>query len=190
MKPEEEELKQEETQTEVPTSEEQVETPQAANEEEKQPEEQQPAEPTAEEQIAEWKDKYLRMAAEFDNYRKRMMKERAELVLGGSEKAVKELLPVLDDMERAILASAKTEDVEALRSGMQLIGNKFWKALERLGVSVIATEDADFNTDLHEAVALVPGMGDDKKGKIIDCTQKGYKLNDKVIRFAQVAVGQ
>ncbi|MCR5679141.1 MAG: nucleotide exchange factor GrpE [Prevotella sp.] len=144
----------------------------------------------AQAEIEELKTQLLYKAAEFDNYRKRMLKERAELILNGSERAVKELLPVLDDMERAIAAGKKTEDPQVLREGMELIYNKFWKTFEKLGVTVIETDNCDFSTDLHEAVALVPGMGDDKKGKIIDCTQKGYKLNDKVIRFAQVAVGQ
>ena len=131
----------------------------------------------ANEQIAELKDKYLRSVAEFDNYRKRTMKEKAELLLNGAEKTVAAILPVMDD-------------VEALREGMKLIFQKFEKCLSTLGVSKIETKDADFNTDYHEAVAMVPGMGDDKKGKVLDCVQTGYTLNDKVIRHAKVAVGQ
>ena len=142
----------------------------------------------AQEQIAELKDKYLRSVAEFDNYRKR--KEKAELILNGSEKAVGAVLPVLDDMERAIANGEKTEDVQVLRDGMALIYTKFKKVLESLGVKEIETADADFNTDVHEAIAMVPGMGDDKKGKVLDCVQKGYTINDKVIRHAKVAVGQ
>lgn len=153
------------------------------------------AEPTIEEQleaakkeIEQYKDKYLRAVAEFDNYRKRTLKEKAELLLNGSEKAVCAFLPILDDFERAI--ADKTEDVNAIKEGMQIIFNKFNKTLESLGVKEIETEGKDFDVDFHEAVAMVPGMGDDKKGKVIDCVQTGYQLNDKVIRHAKVAVGQ
>ncbi len=144
----------------------------------------------ANEQIAELKDKYLRSVAEFDNYRKRTMKEKAELIVNGAEKAVSAILPVMDDMERALATAEKTEDVEALKEGMKLIFQKFEKCLKGLGVNKIDTKDADFDTDFHEAVAMVPGMGDDKKGKVLDCVQTGYTLNDKVIRHAKVAVGQ
>lgn len=153
------------------------------------------AEPTIEEQlkaakkeVEQYKDKYLRAVAEFDNYRKRTLKEKAELLLNGSEKAVCAFLPILDDFERAI--ADKTEDVNAIKEGMQIIFNKFNKTLESLGVKKIETEGKDFDVDFHEAVAMVPGMGDDKKGKVIDCVQTGYQLNDKVIRHAKVAVGQ
>lgn len=141
-------------------------------------------------QIDELKDKYLRSVAEFDNYRKRTLKEKAELILNGSEKAIAAVLPILDDMERAIANGEKTEDLNVLREGMSLIYTKFQKVLESIGVKEIETADADFDTDVHEAIAMVPGMGDDKKGKVLDCVQKGYKLNDKVIRHAKVAVGQ
>lgn len=144
----------------------------------------------ANEQIAELKDKYLRSVAEFDNYRKRTLKEKAELILNGGEKAISAILPVLDDMERAIANGEKTEDPKVLREGMELIYAKFQKVLEGLGVKKIDTEDAAFDTDVHEAVAMVPGMGDDKKGKVLDCIQTGYMLNEKVIRHAKVAVGQ
>jgi molecular chaperone GrpE len=144
----------------------------------------------ANEQIADLKDKYLRQVAEFDNYRKRTLRERAELILNGGEKVITSLLPVLDDMERAIANGAKTEDPNVLREGMELIYHKLTKVLEGHGVNKIDTKDADFDTDIHEAVAMVPGMGDDKKGKVIDCLQTGYQLNDKVIRHAKVAVGQ
>ena len=153
------------------------------------------AEPTIEEQleaakkeVEQYKDKYLRAVAEFDNYRKRTLKEKAELLLNGSEKAVCAFLPILDDFERAI--ADKTEDVNAIKEGMQIIFNKFNKTLESLGVKKIETEGKDFDVDFHEAVAMVPGMGDDKKGKVIDCVQTGYQLNDKVIRHAKVAIGQ
>ena len=144
----------------------------------------------AQQQIDELKDKYLRSVAEFDNYRKRTLKEKAELILNGSEKAIAAVLPILDDMERAIANGEKTEDPNVLREGMSLIYTKFQKVLESIGVKEIETADADFDTDVHEAIAMVPGMGDDKKGKVLDCVQKGYKLNDKVIRHAKVAVGQ
>ena len=136
------------------------------------------------------KDKYLRSVAEFDNYRKRTLKEKTELILNGSEKAVQAFLPIIDDMERAIENAEKTDDIEVIREGMKLIHQKTNKTMESLGGKEIKTEDADFDTDYHEAVAMVPGMGDDKKGKVLDCVQKGYTLNDKVIRHAKVAVGQ
>ena len=142
----------------------------------------------ANKEIADLKDKYLRTLAEFDNYKKRTLKEKAELILNGSEKTVKAVLPVLDDFERAL--QDKSEDPKAIREGVQMIFNKFVKALQSLGVKKIDTEDKDFDTDFHEAVAMVPGMGDEKKGKVIDCVQTGYTLNDKVIRHAKVAVGQ
>ena len=141
-------------------------------------------------EIASLKDKYLRSVAEFDNYRKRTLKERAELILNGGEKVITAILPVVDDMERALENGAKTDNPQVLREGMELIFQKLMKVLESQGVSTIETDNADFDTDVHEAVAMVPGMGDDKKGKVIDCVQKGYKLNDKVIRHAKVAVGQ
>ena len=144
----------------------------------------------AEAQIADLKDKYLRTMAEFDNFRKRTIKERQELIFNGGEKTIKALLPIIDDMERAIANGEKTDDPQVLREGMLLIYQKLMKALEAQGVSKIETEDADFDTNLHEAIALVPGMGDDKKGKVIDCMATGYKLNEKVIRYAKVAVGQ
>lgn len=142
----------------------------------------------AKKEVEQYKDKYLRAVAEFDNYRKRTLKEKAELLLNGSEKAVCAFLPILDDFERAI--ADKTEDANAIKEGVQIIFNKFNKTLESLGVKKIETEGKDFDVDFHEAVAMVPGMGDDKKGKVIDCVQTGYQLNDKVIRHAKVAVGQ
>lgn len=142
----------------------------------------------AKKEVEQYKDKYLRAVAEFDNYRKRTLKEKAELLLNGSEKAVCAFLPILDDFERAI--ADKTEDVNSIKEGVQIIFNKFNKTLESLGVRKIETEGKDFDVDFHEAVAMVPGMGDDKKGKVIDCVQTGYQLNDKVIRHAKVAVGQ
>ena len=169
---------------------EETETANEENTEEQQPEEEKDPLELANEQIEELKDKYLRSVAEFDNYRKRTLKEKAELILNGGEKAITAILPILDDMERAIANGQKTDDPAVLREGMELIFTKFNKTLEGLGVSKIATENADFDTDIHEAIAMVPGMGDDKKGKVLDCVQTGYKLNEKVIRHAKVAVGQ
>ena len=140
------------------------------------------------EEAEKWKDKYIRLAAEFDNYKKRTLKEKSELILNGSEKTISTILPILDDFERAL--ADKTEDPKTIKEGFDLIFKKFLKALETLGVNKIETDDADFNVDYHEAIAMVPGMGDDKKGKVIDCVQTGYKLNDKVLRHAKVAVGQ
>ena len=148
------------------------------------------AEPTPEEKLADLNDKYLRKIAEFENYRKRTMKEKAELILNGAERTVTAFLPVIDDMERAIDNAAKSDDIEAVREGINMIFQKFEKVLDSLGVKKIDTTDADFNTDFHEAIAMVPGMGDDKKNKVIDCVQTGYMINDKVIRHAKVAVGQ
>ena len=136
------------------------------------------------------KDKYLRTVAEFDNYKKRTLKEKTELILNGSEKTVTTFLPILDDMERAIANASKATDITAVEEGWELIYNKFIKQLDSIGVKKIETNDADFVVDYHEAVAMVRGMGDDKKGKVIDCVQTGYTLNDKVIRHAKVAVGQ
>lgn len=150
--------------------------------------EEKPKEPTTEEQLAELKDRYLRLMAEYDNYRKRTLKEKTELLLGGSQSTVKAILPVLDDFERAV--AHQTDDIEAMKQGMGLIFNKFNKTLESLGVKKIEAVGADFDTDRHEAVAMIPAPSDDMKGKVIDCVQTGYTLNDKVIRCAKVAVGQ
>ena len=144
----------------------------------------------ANKQIAELNDKFLRKVAEFDNYRKRTLKEKADLILNGAEKTLTKILPVIDDIERAIENGNKTDDVETLREGMDLIYKKVMKILQGEGVEVIPTTGEDFNTDYHEAIAMVPGMGDENKGKVIDCVQTGYTLNGKVIRYAKVAVGQ
>ena len=143
----------------------------------------------AEEKIAELQDKYLRQVAEFDNYRKRTVKEKAELILNGGERTITAILPVLDDMERALKNMEKMEDVTAVKEGVDLIFQKFLKVLGEQGVKKIETEAADFNTDLHEAIAQVPAPADELKGKVIDCVKTGYTLNEKVIRHAQVAVG-
>ena len=142
----------------------------------------------AQKEVEELKKQLLYKTAEFENYRKRTLKEKAELILNGGEKTIAAILPVLDDFERAI--ADKSEDPTAIKEGVQMIFNKFTKTLEGLGVKKIETADKDFDVDYHEAIAMVPGMGDDKKGKVIDCVQTGYTLNDKVIRHAKVAVGQ
>ena len=143
----------------------------------------------AEEEIAELKRQLLYKIAEFDNYRKRTMAEKAELILNGGEKTIKAILPVMDDMERALEQMKKADDVSAVVEGVELIRKKFTGILEKLGVKAIETEGEDFNVDLHEAIAQVPAPSEELKNKIIDCTLKGYKLNDKVIRHSQVVVG-
>lgn len=142
----------------------------------------------AQQEVEELKKQLLYKTAEFENYRKRTLKEKAELILNGGEKTVAAILPILDDFERAI--ADKSEDPKVIKEGVQMIFNKFVKTLEGLGVKKIDTNDKNFDVDFHEAIAMVPGMGDDKKGKIIDCVQTGYTMNDKVIRHAKVAVGQ
>ena len=142
----------------------------------------------AQQEVEELKKQLLYKTAEFENYRKRTLKEKADLILNGGEKTIAAILPILDDFERAI--ADKSEDPKAIKEGVQMIFNKFIKTLEGLGVKKIETADKDFDVDFHEAIAMVPGMGDDKKVKVIDCVQTGYTLNDKVIRHAKVAVGQ
>lgn len=153
-------------------------------------------EPTSEEriqeleaQIADLKKAMLYKVAEFDNYRKRTIKEKADLILNGGKKVMEALLPVADDLERAEANIEKAEDIEALKEGLQLVFQKFNKTLEGLGLKKMEAVGQDFSTDFHEAVAFVPGE-DENKGKVIDCIQNGYTLNDQVIRYAKVAVGQ
>ncbi len=180
----EQELNEQETEETVTAEETETQNPEENQEE---AEEKTPLE-KAEEEIAQLKDQYLRARAEFENYRKRTIKEKAELILNGGEKTITAILPVLDDFERALADT--TDDPEAIKQGMELIFHKFVKTLEGLGVKKIETEEKPFDVDYHEAIAMVPGMGDDKKGMVIDCVQTGYMLNDKVIRHAKVAVGQ
>jgi len=161
-------------------------TPQEEEEKELTPEEQLEA---ANAEIASLKDQLLRKIAEFDNYRKRTIKEKTDLILNGGEKTIITILPVLDDMERALKNMQKAEDVSAVLEGVELIYKKFMDILGKQGVSVIETAEADFDVDLHEAVAQLPAPTPELKGKVMDCTQTGYKLNDKVIRHAQVVVG-
>lgn len=144
-----------------------------------------------EEKIAAQQDQILRQAAEFDNYRKRTLKEKAELIKNGGEKTISAILPIIDDLERALQnMKSDNEEICALKDGVELIYNKFLKTLQQEGLNKIETQEADFNTDFHEAIALVPAPTDELKGKILDCVQTGYQLNDKVIRHAKVVVGQ
>lgn len=144
----------------------------------------------AEEKIAELNDRYLRLVAEFDNYRKRVIREKAELIKNGGEKVITTILPILDDMERAEQNMKNAEDLEAVKTGIVLIFEKLQKLLQQEGLEKMDVVGSIFDTDYHEAMAMVPGMGDDKKGKVIDCIMNGYKLNDKVIRHAKVAVAE
>ena len=140
--------------------------------------------------IEEQKDKYLRLSAEFDNYRKRTMKEKAELILNGGEKSISSILPVIDDFERAIKTMETAKDVKAVKEGVELIYNKFMATLAQNGVKVIETKHQPLDTDYHEAIAVIPAPSEEQKGKILDCVQTGYTLNDKVIRHAKVVVGE
>ena len=152
-------------------------------------EEQNTAEPTPEEIIAVWRDKYMRLQAEFDNYRKRTLREKMDLVASGGADVIKSMLSVLDDMYRAVAASEKSEDITALREGEKLVLQKFEEALRQKNVTEIEVQDKDFDPDFHEAVARF-AAGEDKKGKIIDVVQRGYMLGDKVLRYAKVVVGE
>ena len=146
-------------------------------------------EPSLEEQIAVWRDKYMRLQAEFDNFRKRTIKEKMELVERGSEGAWKAVLPVLDDMERAVLASAKSDDIVALREGETLVMKKFESVLNAAGIKAIECVGMPFNEDEQEAVARF-AAGEDKRGLVIDCVQRGYKMGEHVLRYAKVVVGE
>lgn len=143
-----------------------------------------------EEKIAAQQDQILRQAAEFDNYRKRTLKEKAELIKNGGEKTLTAILPVLDDFERALKNMEASEETKAMKEGVELIFNKFQKILGQEGLQKIETEGQAFDVDFHEAIALIPAPSEDLKGKILDCVQTGYMLNDKVIRHAKVAVAQ
>lgn len=169
-------------------------TQEETNEPQEQPqlseEEPQTEEENLAKQLEELKDKYLRTVAEFENFKRRTLKEKTELILNGGEKTITAILPIIDDMERAIENAHKQACVDVVEEGWELIYKKLLSTLEGMGVKKIEVDGKDFDVDFHEAVAMVPGMGDDKKGKIIDCVQTGYTLNDKVIRHAKVAVGQ
>ena len=193
--PEEEVLKNQETEAAA------EETQQTEATEGQQAEEAQPEELTGEDKLAkeleeakqvieEQKDKYLRLSAEFDNYRKRTLKEKAELIKNGGAKAIEAVLPVLDDLERALANMQKSDDVHAMYEGIELIYQKFLKNLGQEGLEKMDPIGSAFDTDFHEAIALVPAPEEDQKGKVLDCVQTGYKLNDKVIRHAKVVVAQ
>lgn len=172
---ENEELNEEEVQEEAPLT-----------EEDKLAKELEEANKTIEDQ----KDKHLRLSAEFDNYRKRTMKEKAELILNGGEKTISSILPVVDDFERALKNMETATDVAAVKEGVELIYNKFMSVLAQDGVKVIETKEQPLDTDYHEAIAVIPAPDPALKGKILDCVQTGYMLNDKVIRHAKVVVGE
>ena len=144
----------------------------------------------SEAEVADLKDRLLRQMAEFDNYRKRTMKEKADIILNGSAGVVTDILPVIDDLERAIANSAKSEDYNALKEGVELIYNKLMHILEQKGLQKISPKNEPFDTDFHEAIAMIPAPSEDLKGKVLDCAIDGYKLNDKVLRHAKVAVGE
>ena len=184
----EEELNVEETQNgadEQPQNEQAEETAPLTHEEELEKELEK-----AQEALEEQKDKYLRLSAEFDNYRKRTMKEKAELILNGGEKSLSSILPIVDDFERAIKTMETATDVSAVKEGVELIYNKFMAVLGQNGVKVIETKDQPLDTDYHEAIAVIPAPSEEQKGKILDCVQTGYTLNDKVLRHAKVVVGE
>ena len=173
----------------------------AENEEIQEEDVQDSAAPTEEEKLAqeleeankvieEQKDKYLRLSAEFDNYRKRTMKEKAELILNGAEKTISSILPIVDDFDRALKNMETATDVAAVKEGVELIYNKFMSVLGQDGVKVIETKEKPLDTDFHEAIAVIPAPDKSLKGKILDCVQTGYTLNDKVIRHAKVVVGE
>ena len=147
------------------------------------------AEPSQEEIIAVWRDKYMRLQAEFDNYRKRTLREKMDLVASGGSDVIKSMLSVLDDMYRAVAASEKSEDIAALREGEKLVLQKFEEALRQKNVTEIEAVGKEFDPDFHEAVARF-AAGEDKKGKVIDVVQRGYMLGEKVLRYAKVVVGE
>lgn len=144
----------------------------------------------AQQALDDQKDKYLRLSAEFDNYRKRTLKEKAELILNGGEKSLTSILPVVDDFERALKNMEQATDVAAIREGVELIYNKFITVLGQNGVKAIDTKEKPLDTDFHEAIAVIPAPSEELKGKILDCVQTGYTLNEKVIRHAKVVVGE
>lgn len=188
-----EELQNEETVNEVEETVEAAEN-EAANEANEQ---EQPAEETPEERIASLeaqlekeKKEYVFLMAEFDNFRKRTLKDKAEIIKNGAESAMRNILPIIDDFDRALQATATSEDVAAVREGVELIYNKFIKYLESNGVKEMITTGETFDADIHEAVTTFPAPNEDMKGKIIDTVQKGYSINDKVLRHAKVVVGQ
>lgn len=141
-------------------------------------------------EIEKEKKEYLFLMADFDNFRKRVLKEKADIIKNAAERVLQGFLPIVDDFERGLVAAAESSEAESIRKGMELIYNKLIKYLQSQGVKAMETDGADFNPDFHEAIAIIPAPSDDLKGKVLDTTQKGYMLNDKVLRHAKVAVGQ
>lgn len=150
----------------------------------------QPQASTPADDAAEWRDKYLRLYAEFDNFRKRTMKERADLLSTASADVIKEMLPILDDFDRAVKANETVEDIQAVKEGFILIHQKLYKKLEMKGLQPIQAKDQVFDTDFHEAITQIPAPTEELKGKVVDEVEKGYMLNEKIIRFSKVVIGQ
>ncbi len=148
------------------------------------------AEDILRQQLNDMNDKYIRLVAEFDNYKKRTLRERMDLIKSAGEDILKEILPVVDDFERALQNIDKAKDVEAVKSGIDLIYGKFNEFLKQKGIAQIEAMNAEFDTDKHEAITKIPAPTDELKGKVVDVVKKGYVLNDKVIRFAQVVIGE
>ena len=147
-------------------------------------------EPTAEEKLAEFQDKYLRLSAEFDNYRKRTLKERIDLLKSANEELLSKILPVMDDFDRAIQQIDEAKDIQAVKEGLHLIYGKFNSFLSQEGIKEIDALHREFDTDTHEAITKIPAPEKKLKGKVVDVVQKGYYLNDKVIRFSKVVIGE
>lgn len=182
-------LNEETTEQEIPVNGDSEQTDEAEATPEEEPSEEEKL-ARAQEEIATLKDKYLRQVAEFDNYRKRTLKEKTELILNGGEKVISALLPVLDDLERALQNMEKSEDVATLKEGVDLIVDKLTKTLAAQGLHKMDTVGKEFDTDYHEAIALIPAQEEAQKNHVVDCVQQGYMLNDKVLRHAKVVVGQ
>ena len=196
MSKQENDLKEEEKLNNEGTEQETAESVNTEKKENTEAVEEAPAEKTAEEKLAdalaeieELKTKQLYKQAEFENFRKRVISEKADLILNGGRKVLEAMLPVVDDMERALAHMDKAEDIQAVKDGVDLIYKKFLTTLKAQGVTPMEAQGADFNTDFHEAVTQFPAPTDELKGKVIDCTEKGYMINDKVLRYAKVVVG-
>lgn len=186
----EEEVKEQEKKEETTVSEKSEKQEDKAPEKEEEKSEEEKETDKLKEEVAEWKKKYLYQAAEFDNYKKRTLREKADLIKTAAERTISDILPILDDMERAMANMDKAHDLDSLKKGVELVFDKLVKALEKQGLKKIDTKDKEFNTDFHEAIAMIDAPTKEQKGKVVDCVQNGYTLNDKVIRPAKVAVGK
>lgn len=186
----EEEVKEQEKKEETTVSEKSEKQEDKAPEKEEEKSEEEKETDKLKEEVAEWKKKYLYQAAEFDNYKKRTLREKADLIKTAAERTISDILPILDDMERAMANMDKAHDLDSLKKGVELVFDKLIKALEKQGLKKIDTKDKEFNTDFHEAIAMIDAPTKEQKGKVVDCVQNGYTLNDKVIRPAKVAVGK